>query len=590
MSKAVNDISGELVSQNWFILGLKKRYPLLILGVLAYLAISAISFLGVSRNVTVAALALDEYEVGQIAEKTIIAERTLPSTMDYPVVVLEGEKITRKGFPITEEGYRKLEKMANTREYIDYRAYVNTLIFLAIIGVLWVFLFSPVLLGRRARLNELVTEAIFFMAIYAATLFGSKLPFTNGSPYFLCILIPSSLFIFLITILFGEKSALFFTILCTLGVLNASGYDVIVSLYVFATCLSSARIVRRVERRTDMVFVAIISAMLNIVFIFLLKVIFNDAFENILVLMAGLAINGFFSGILTLGFVTPLEQILNTASVFRLMDLSDTNNAIMQKMLVNASGTYNHSMMVASLAENACKAIGANALLARVGAFYHDIGKLDQSEYFVENNGGENKHEDLNPSLSVSIIRSHVKKGVEKARQLRLPPQIIDIIGEHHGNDVIGFFYAQAKKENEEVDSSSYSYFGNPPTSRESAVVMLADTVEAACRTLTDPSVPRLEKFIGTLVASKLERHQLDNSDLTFRDLTVIKEKFVTILAGYYHVRIKYPDQKDPDDNSNTASSEEVKENKKEKNEKPEVQDNTEEKTVEKKGKRGKNA
>lgn len=137
---------------------------------------------------------------------------------------------------------------------------------------------------------------------------------------------------------------------------------------------------------------------------------------------------------------------MNTASVFRLIDLSDLNNPLMRKMLLNASGTYNHSLMVAQLAENACKAIGANSLLARVGAYYHDIGKIDQSEYFVENQTGENKHDEINPALSVSIIRSHVKKGVEMARQMRLPPQVIDIIAEHHGNGVIGYFYAEALK------------------------------------------------------------------------------------------------------------------------------------------------
>ena len=137
--------------------------------------------------------------------------------------------------------------------------------------------------------------------------------------------------------------------------------------------------------------------------------------------------------------------MLNTSSVFRLMELSDLNQPLMRKMLVQASGTYQHSLMVAQLSENACREIGANSLHARVGAYYHDIGKIEQSEYFVENQKGENKHDDLNPSLSRSIIKSHVRKGVEKAHQLHLPQAVIDIIAEHHGNSVIYYFYNEAK-------------------------------------------------------------------------------------------------------------------------------------------------
>ena len=261
-----------------------------------------------------------------------------------------------------------------------------------------------------------------------------------------------------------------------------------------------------------------------------------------------IALNGFLSGILALGFLTPLEILLNTASVFRLMDLSDLNNPVMRKMLLTASGTYNHSMMVATLAENACRAIHANSLLARVGAYYHDLGKMEQSEYFVENQTDGNKHDEINPRLSASVIKSHVKRGVEKARQLRLPPEVIDIIAEHHGNSLISYFYNEAKKQDDSILPEEFSYIGNPPSSKESAVVMLADTVEAACRTLKNPSVSRLEKFIHELIMTKFTHRQLDNSDLSFKDLAVIEDSFVQILAGYYHSRIEYPNQKDPDD------------------------------------------
>jgi putative nucleotidyltransferase with HDIG domain len=240
--------------------------------------------------------------------------------------------------------------------------------------------------------------------------------------------------------------------------------------------------------------------------------------------------------------------MLNTASVFRLMDLSDNNTPIFKQMQIQANGTYNHSMMVAQLAEAACREIDANPLLARVGAYYHDIGKMDQSEYFVENQANmENKHNDLNPTLSASVIKSHVRKGVEKAHQLHLPQAVIDIIAEHHGNSIITYFYNAAKEKDSTLEEDDFRYPGIPPRTKESAVVMLADTVEAACHTLDNPTSQRLEKFITLLINQKVEHKQLDNCDLTFSDISKIKAAFVNLLTGYYHNRIKYQNQQDPD-------------------------------------------
>lgn len=538
---------------------LKDDYPVLILSVISFVILGIICFFGVTKNVTVAAFSLNEYEVGQIADRTIIADRTLTATPDYPIVVREGEKIIRKGFAITEENYKKLEKMANTKEYIDYRAYADTLLYLFVLMILWSLLFSKVLTGHKLSFKELAVQIVFFIAIYSCAMFASRFAFFARSSYHLCIALPTALFIFLIALLFGERSSIFFSIIVALGVLNASNYDVVVFLFTLATCFCATRIVRKIETRIDMVFASVSIALFNIVFIFLLKVLFNDNFAYIGYLSLALAINGFICGILALGFITPLEQVLNTASVFRLIDLSDLNNPAMRKFLLNASGTYNHSMMVATLAENACKEIGANSLVARVGAYYHDIGKMEQSEYFVENQTGQNKHDDINPFLSVSVIRSHVKRGVEKAHQLHLPKQIIDIIAEHHGNSVISYFYNEAKQQNPDVQEEDFSYNGTPPSTKESAVVMLADTVEAACRTLEKPSVSRLDKFIQVLIAGKLEHHQLDNCNLTFKELTAIREVFVKILAGYYHSRIEYPEQKDPDSDKKEIQNDEKK-------------------------------
>ncbi|MCQ2593038.1 MAG: HDIG domain-containing protein [Treponema sp.] len=528
-----------------------KKYPFILLFLAVFVVVSVINFIDVSTRDTVSTYSLTDFEVGQIADRTIVADKSIEADEleGDKIFIQEGEKIIKKGFPITEEAYAKLEKMAASPMYIDYRTFADLELYCLLLAVLWYLLFTfiPQPYNKKLTLKEPLTQVVCFLIVYSLTVFCGKLNFF-ADPYLICIIIPASFFVLLITILFGQNSAVLLSFVMSLGVLCGTHWALVPFLFTLATSLSALAVVRKINHRLDLVFASIIQAIFNIVLIMLLTVIFNDRFDNILKLLIGLFTNGFLSGVLALGLLTPLEYLLNTASVFRLMDLSDLNNALMRRMLVTASGTYNHSLMVAQLAESACREIGANALIARVGGYYHDIGKIDQSEYFVENQqGGPNKHNDLNPTLSSTIIRSHVKKGVEKARQMHMPQAVIDIIAEHHGNSVIAYFYNEAKEKDPTLSPEDFAYPGNPPSTKESAVVMLADTVEAACHTLENPSVSRLEKFINTLVNGKIEHHQLDNCDLTYRDITKIKEAFVQVLAGYYHSRIEYPDQKDPE-------------------------------------------
>lgn len=546
---------------------MRKNYPFLILFFAGLLAVSALNFLKISTAQTIANFSLYDFEIGQIADRTIIADRNLPPDNIDPVSVMKGEKIIKKGFAITEEGYAKLKKMSASPLYIDYRAFANSELYLLLLSIMWYLLFTFISVNRKLLFKEPLLQVIFFLAVFAVTAFCGKFP-AFSSPYSICIVIPSALCIMIVTILYGNLSALLLSIIMSIGVLCATNWQIPTFLLTLASSLTAAAIVRKIERRLDLVFAGLMISAFNIVYVLLFSVIFNETFDEIPKLMIGLAINGFLSGILTLGLLTPLEIMLNTASVFRLMDLSDTNTAIFKQMQIQANGTYNHSMMVAQLAEAGCREIGANSLLARVGAYYHDIGKMDQSEYFVENqvNGMENKHNDLNPTLSASVIKSHVRKGVEKARQLHLPQAVIDIISEHHGNSIITYFFNSAKEKDPSLDEDDFRYPGIPPTTKESAVVMLADTVEAACHTLDNPTSPRLEKFITILINQKVELKQLDNCDLTFRDISGIKAAFVNLLTGYYHNRIKYQNQQDPDDApaKTEESAENAKENQKE--------------------------
>ena len=525
----------------------KRNAYLLLVFSFIFVITGFIAFFVTASSDTVYSFSLTEFEIGQIADRTIIADKDLPSEVEGDVSVSAGEKVIKKGFPITDKAMLKLQRMAETPAYIDYRGFANKILYLMLLAVLAFLLYNPVIAVKPVSAKECVLLGVFFVCVYAIAGFCSKVAFFS-SPYSLPIAIPGAFFVLLIAVMFGQVHGVIFSFILSLGVLNADVNNLIPALFVLASGLATTRVVRNIEQRMDMVYVSLLLALLHVVFLVTLKIIFNDSFTGFFIQVMMITLNGFLSGILALGFLTPLENLLNTASVFRLKELSDLNSPIMKKMLVIAPGTYAHSGMVATLAEKACLDINANPILARVGAYFHDLGKMDKPEYFVENQTEDNKHDDINPSLSVTIIKSHVKKGVEKAHELRLPPEVIDIISEHHGNSLISYSYNEAKKEDDTITIEKYSYPGNPPSSKESAVVMLADSVEAACRTLTNPSVPRLEKFIHELIMKKFDSRQLDNSELSFRDLAKIEKSFVQTLASHYHSRIKYPNQKDPDE------------------------------------------
>ncbi|MBO4440020.1 MAG: HDIG domain-containing protein [Spirochaetaceae bacterium] len=506
-----------------------------------------------------------EYEVGQISDITVVAKRTIIPVTTDGLVVRAGEKIIRKGFPITEEAYEKLKIIADEPSKMDFKGVGRTVLFLLLLVLVALLSFKALQKNHIFKLREAVFLGALFILVYclAALMVNTK---TLQSPFYLLVVIPAALCTMLITILINIETANCFSLIFAMGSFVATSYNPVVFLFVLISSLISARLVCKMEKRIDFIYVSFILAFLDALVLFVLWVIFPRTSANIAISLVGIAFNGFISGVLVLGFLTPLESLLNAVTVFRLMDLSDLNTPIMKHLMVTAPGTYSHSMMVATLAESACREINANPLLARVGAYYHDLGKLEQPEYFVENQGAYNKHDELNPRLSASIIRRHVKKGVEKAHQLHLPQEVIDIIAEHHGNGIIAYFYNEAKKLDESISPDEFSYPGNPPSTKESAVVMLADTVEAACRTLEKPSVPRLEKFIRQLVMKKYEDRQLDKSTLTFKEVDTIQEVFVNTLASYYHSRIEYPNQKDPDQNdSNEKGDDGEKQEKQEK-------------------------
>jgi putative nucleotidyltransferase with HDIG domain len=255
-------------------------------------------------------------------------------------------------------------------------------------------------------------------------------------------------------------------------------------------------------------------------------------------LSAGLAV------FLAMGVLPVLEWASGRTTDLTLLELADLNRPLLKELLLQAPGSYHHSIIVGNLAEAATEGIGANSLLARVGAYYHDIGKMMRPEYFAENQrGGVNPHTSLTPEASARIVSRHVHDGIEMATAAGLPEDVIDFIREHHGTTRLTYFWHKAEQEErtDQPTASDFVYPGPRPRSKETAVVMLADSVEAACRVVSDPSPESFRKAVRRIVDMKLDEHQLDEADLTFRDLAIVRDKFVSVLGGIHHHRIDYP-------------------------------------------------
>jgi putative nucleotidyltransferase with HDIG domain len=463
-----------------------------------------------------------------------------------------GKRIIRKGFIISEEDMKNLRALHMSASGNDPRRIIGQILIMIIIYCLFIILGSRRTIGRDLSNQELYLIIALAGMYLMGTVFSRGVFLRESDLLPASIIIPSALAVMLPGILIGPRIALTLAMAFPLAAYLSGSFDTSAYIFALVSGVSAACALRGVERRIDLFKSGLIVAGANCIAAIVILLIRRAGPVSYPSMLFWAGFNGIVSGMLVLGFLPPLEHLLNAATVFRLVELSDLNSPMLKRLFTTAPGTYSHSIMVAHLAEAACQDIGANPLLARVGAYYHDIGKMENPDYFVENQTAYNRHDDTPPRLSATVIRSHVKLGIEKARNLNLPQKVIDIIAEHHGNSVITWFYNKALKQ-EAADSSKksavnmedFTYPGTPPRSRESAVVMLADVTEAAVRTLSKPTAAKMEKFIQTLIDAKVEHGQLAESELTFRDLETIKNAFVRVLAGYYHSRIEYPKLKE---------------------------------------------
>lgn len=405
------------------------------------------------------------------------------------------------------------------------------------------FIFYGYILKYHKKIFDKTRLVLLLALMFAMVILATRTITSFQMPSFV---VPVAGVAMLATMLFGCELAAVF-MLCvalTAAIIVPDGLQFL--MLNLSGSLFSIYLVSHVKNRSDLNWVAfwvilLLACLGGIVSLFSK----GSLFEVLRNLSWGFA-NGLSSAILAAGLLPIIEAVFHITSDIKLLELANPNQPILKELMIKAPGTYNHSIITGNLAESVAETVDANPILARVGAYYHDIGKLKRPLFFGENlmGGSGNPHDNTNPSLSYLILAAHVKDGVELAKEHALPEEIINIINEHHGTSLVTYFFHRAKERGakDEVRETSFRYPGEKPKTKEAALIMLADSVEAAARAITKSSAGRLEQMIKKVVQVKLEDGQLDDSSLTFGDLNKIIKIFAQALTSIYHTRIEYPE------------------------------------------------
>lgn len=472
-----------------------------------------------------------------------LPEQTIPQTLG---IVKAGETIVTKGERVTERTMLKIQSYEYTRLLQSENRHpilpllgniAHTSLLLSLIILFFYFI------RRRIFDDNWQMAGICFTFIIVAFLGWSSMRITSEFPFELLIVLPTMSM--LIAIIFDSRTAFYITVTMALLIagVRANDYETAFTLLIGSAFANYT--VRDLRSRTQM-FKSIGSALVGYtVAIIGLGLQHSTAMQEIGEQLAFTSVNAVISPLLTFGLLFIIERIFNITSDLRLLEYDNLNHPLLLELNEKAPGTYQHTLTIARLAESAARAIDANPILAKAGSYFHDIGKIAKAEYFVENqlNIG-NKHDRLSPLKSAAIIRNHVADGVELGQEYGLPQRILDFIPMHHGTMIIKYFYVKALEEAQVKDTtvreSDFRYPGPKPKNKETAIVMLADAVEALSRTLEGSTTEELEQAIDSIIRDRLLDNQFDECDLTMRELERIKQAFIRNLRGMRHQRIKY--------------------------------------------------
>ncbi|UCC44489.1 MAG: HDIG domain-containing protein [Candidatus Zixiibacteriota bacterium] len=479
----------------------------------------------------------DEYN-RRVADELLLISNVKEIVNTGDVVVSARHKVTARQGKILQEMARLMHERAAGRHrlasYLPVLARI--LLVLTAFAALFLFLYHfrrQIYLSNPKLLALLMVFAFQLLAIYLVEHLG----FNSIYAY------PVAILPIMVTVLFDAEVGILTTIILALllGVMHRFSFSITLLSGVvgFVACFSS----RRVRKRTDFYRIMFFIILSYVALIFVVENLkLNPSSEILTEMIYGLGA-GLVSVLLTIGVMPVWESLFGMTTDITLLELSDLNHPLLKRLAIEAPGTYHHSIIVGNLSEAAAKAINANSLLARVGAYYHDIGKIEIPEYFVENQlSVTSRHESLTASMSALILSSHVKKGRLLGEEADIPDAVLNFVEEHHGTMVMTYFYNKAVEQGAEQSSiDKFRYPGPRPQTRETGIAMLADAVEAASRTLDEPKPARIDDLIQRIITDRFQSGELDECPLTLKDLAKIKQAFVQILIAVFHHRVKYP-------------------------------------------------
>ncbi|MEW6524477.1 MAG: HDIG domain-containing metalloprotein [Bacillota bacterium] len=457
-----------------------------------------------------------------------------------PVRILQGQYIIKDGEIVSEQHILLLQELGMLRTGLDARVTLAA----ALIALGTVLYHGVYLYYFRPSVFQDTRSLLILSMVYLGILFIS-----GGVKEFSGYLAPVAAGTMLLAAMLDAHVALISGMALSLSVGLMVGGEFRVLAVAAIGGVAGVYAVSRLSNRYALMRAGFVVAAANVAGLLTMSLIFGAPFNRIDVWRDHLwgLLNGVTSTILTIGSLPFFESLFKIITPIKLIELANPNQPLLNRLLVEAPGTYHHSVIVGNMAEAAAEAVGGDSLLARVGAYYHDVGKCKRPYFFIENQIGmqENPHDRIAPGLSTLIVTAHVKDGVEMAREAKLPEVVVDFIREHHGTTLVSYFYSRATengKTGEQVVEDDYRYDGPRPHSKETAIVMLADSMEAAVRSLTRPTPGRIENVVRAIIKERLNDHQLDKCDLTLKDLDTIADTFIRVLSGIFHPRIEYPE------------------------------------------------
>ncbi|MGL5125315.1 MAG: HD family phosphohydrolase, partial [Fusobacteriaceae bacterium] len=358
-------------------------------------------------------------------------------------------------------------------------------------------------------------------------------------------LIPFDFLMFMLIILTNMDFSFIFSFFTLAFVFPMVDFNIKFFIMNIFSIIFGGYLIKKVRNRSEVINTGIKLSIIKVILFLILTNVLEDETTGVTLKSIEILISGVLSGMFTLALIPYFEKSFNLITIFKLLELGDLSNPLLKRLSVEAPGTFHHSTMVAILSENAAESIMANTIFCRVASYYHDIGKLKRPHFYVENqSNGENPHNNISPFLSNTIIKAHTKDGVEIAKRYQIPKEIRDIMQEHQGTTLLAYFYNKAKQIDKDINVEDFMYLGPKPKSKESAIIMLADSIEAAVRSIDDKNYTAIDGMVRKIITSKIEANQLSEANLTFREIEVIIKSFVKTLISIHHVRMKYPGQK----------------------------------------------